>query len=71
MRPAPTERVAATWRLLVDRGADGAANMATDEALLDFYLTEAGASCPPTLRLYGWDPPALSLDHYLGPDPEG
>ena len=35
--------------------------MAVDEALLDCYLTAAGASCPPTLRLYGWNPAALSL----------
>lgn len=35
--------------------------MAVDEALLEFYLSSAGASRAPTLRLYGWNPAALSL----------
>ncbi len=34
--------------------------MAVDEAILDGYA-RSSASVPPTLRLYGWDPPALSL----------
>lgn len=48
------------WRLVVDGAADGAWNMAVDEALLERY---AGPDPPPapTLRLYGWKPPALSL----------
>lgn len=48
------------WRLLVDPPAAGAWNMAVDEAILDAY---AGPDAPPapTLRLYSWDPPALSL----------
>lgn len=53
-------REGAAWRLLVDDAADGAWNMAVDEALLERY---AGPDPPsaPTLRLYGWKPPALSL----------
>lgn len=48
----------ATWRLLVDGEADGATNMAMDEAILTAVVE--GAS-PPTLRLYAWSPPCLSL----------
>jgi lipoate-protein ligase A len=48
----------ATWRLIVDREADGAANMATDQAILEAVID--GLS-PPTLRLYAWSPPCLSL----------
>jgi lipoate-protein ligase A len=47
------------WRLLVDEPADGAWNMAFDEALLERYAMESLPA--PTLRLYGWAPPALSL----------
>ena len=50
-----------TWRLLVDPDADGAENMAVDEALLDAYLTPEGRDAAPTLRLYGWRPGTLSL----------
>ncbi len=48
----------ATWRLLVSITADGATNMATDEAIL---RAVAAGLVPPTLRLYAWDPPCLSL----------
>ena len=48
------------WRLIVDRPADGAWNMAVDEAILEAY--DRAAPWPaPTLRLYGWTPPALSI----------
>ncbi|HKQ62878.1 MAG TPA: hypothetical protein VJS92_16415, partial [Candidatus Polarisedimenticolaceae bacterium] len=55
-------RAQAPWRLLLDGPADGAWNMAVDEALLDSY---AGAAPPaaPTLRLYAWRP-ALSLGRH-------
>src|SRR5512137_950 len=46
------------WRLIYDPPADGAWNMAVDEALLE--ETAAGRSLP-TLRLYAWEPPTLSL----------
>lgn len=48
----------ATWRLIVDAEADGASNMAVDEAIL---RAVAAGSRPPTLRFYGWSPPCLSL----------
>jgi len=48
----------ATWRLLLDGEADGATNMAVDEAILDAVVEGHG---PPTLRFYGWSPPCLSL----------
>jgi lipoate-protein ligase A len=48
------------WRLIVDSPADGAWNMAVDEAILEGYLADRDPP-PPTLRLYGWKPPALSL----------
>lgn len=46
------------WRLIVSPAADGAWNMAVDEALLE--AVQAGAS-PPTLRFFTWDPACLSL----------
>jgi lipoyl(octanoyl) transferase len=49
-----------SWRLLVDPPHDAAWNMAVDEAILDAYET-AATPLPPTLRLYGWSPAALSL----------
>jgi biotin synthase len=50
-----------TWRLLETGFARGAWNMAVDEALLE--AVGRGQS-PPTLRFYGWDPPALSLGYF-------
>ncbi len=47
-----------TWRLLLTPPASGAWNMAVDEALLEHVQT--GTSLP-TLRLFAWDPPCLSL----------
>jgi len=48
----------ATWRLLVMKPASGAWNMAVDEAILNAV---GKGSVPPTLRLYAWNPPCLSL----------
>jgi lipoate-protein ligase A len=48
----------ATWRLIRSPGADGATNMAVDEAILHAV---ASGDAPPTLRLYAWNPPTLSL----------
>lgn len=48
----------ATWRLLNTGAADGATNMAIDEAIL---LAVAAGRAPATLRCYGWEPPCLSL----------
>lgn len=48
------------WRLIVSSPAHGAWNMAVDEAILE---ATASHSAPPTLRLYAWDPPCLSLGY--------
>lgn len=48
------------WRLLVTEPIDGATNMAIDEAL--WRGRQAGAS-PPTLRLFAWAPPTVSLGY--------
>lgn len=48
----------ATWRLILSPPADGAANMALDEAIL---RAVAHGRVPPTLRLYAWQPPCLSM----------
>jgi lipoate-protein ligase A len=46
------------WRLILSPPAPGPLNMALDEAILE----AVGASqSPPTLRLYAWSPPCLSL----------
>ena len=47
-----------TWRLLVTEPADGATNMAIDEAL---SLGRRADTSPPTLRFFAWDPPTVSL----------
>lgn len=47
-----------TWRLLKTEPASGAWNMAVDEAILE---TASRSETPPTLRIYAWDPPCLSL----------
>ncbi len=55
------------WRLLLTGARPGAWNMACDTAVL--AAVEGGES-PPTLRLYGWSPPAVSLGrHQPDPDP--
>ncbi len=46
------------WRLLLTEGALGAWNMAVDESMLEHI--GRGESLP-TLRLYAWEPPCLSL----------
>jgi lipoate-protein ligase A len=48
------------WRLLLDPPADGATNMARDEAL----ARHAAAAPLPTLRLYAWRPACLSLGRF-------
>jgi len=48
------------WRLLTTPPARGDWNMALDEAILEY----AGSNHSlPTLRLYAWDPPCLSLGY--------
>ncbi len=48
------------WRLIRSGALSGALNMALDQALLE--RVAAGAS-PPVLRLYRWDPPAVTLGY--------
>lgn len=49
----------ADWRLLLEpEPQTGAWNMALDEAIMDAV---AAGDAPPTLRLYQWAPPCLSL----------
>ena len=61
---------------IVDRARSGADNMARDCALLARAETSfegnepavAGRIVPPVLRVYAWDPPALSLGHHQSED---
>lgn len=48
------------WRLLITPAAKGAWNMAVDEAILQATGSQQAA---PTLRLYAWEPPCLSLGY--------
>jgi lipoate-protein ligase A len=54
-------RIATIWRLIVTPPLSGAENMAIDEALLRSFDP---ATSLPVLRLYGWNPPALSLGRF-------
>lgn len=49
-----------TWRLILDPPAPGAWNMAVDEAILEAVGRNEAL---PTLRLYAWHPPCLSLGY--------
>ncbi|KPL82782.1 hypothetical protein SE15_12025 [Thermanaerothrix daxensis] len=49
-----------TWRLIRSSPAPGAWNMALDEAILEAVVQWQS---PPTLRLYAWEPPCLSLGY--------
>ncbi|MFV2072088.1 MAG: biotin/lipoate A/B protein ligase family protein [Thermoanaerobaculales bacterium] len=53
------------WRLLLDSDRPGARNMARDVAMLEAV---AAGEAAPALRLYGWDPPCLSLGKHQGLD---
>lgn len=48
------------WRLVHTPAANGNWNMAVDEAILESVGND---SVKPTLRLYGWTPPCLSLGY--------
>src|SRR3954449_10959301 len=54
-----------TWRLLIDPPADGAANMARDEAI---FASLVDGAAQPTLRLYRWHPACLSLGRFQRTD---
>jgi lipoyl(octanoyl) transferase len=49
------------WRLIDGGPLDGPANMAMDEALLSCFDAQCSL---PVLRLYGWQPAALSVGRY-------
>jgi lipoate-protein ligase A len=53
------------WRLIDDGADSGAANMARDEAIL--RSVEEGNS-PPTLRLYSWSVPTISIGYLQSAD---
>jgi len=55
------------WRFLDTGYNDCYINMAIDEAM---FLEYALGNIPPTLRIYGWNPPALSLGHVQDPKKE-
>jgi len=48
------------WRLLVTEATDGATNMAVDEAI---WRGRQARSSPPTIRIFAWDPPTVSLGY--------
>ncbi len=52
--------MAERWRLVCSPPARGSVNMALDQAILE---SVAAGHAPPTLRLYAWEPPCLSLGH--------
>ncbi len=49
------------WRLILDGEADGFANMAVDEAILEAHLA---GQAPPTVRFYRWQPACLSIGYF-------
>ncbi len=51
----------ALWRFIDSGALGGAANMALDEALLACFDPDASS---PLFRIYGWEPPALSLGRF-------
>ena len=52
---------AAVWRLIVDEALPGEANMAADAAVL---ASRRARMCPPTLRLYRWEVPTVTLGRF-------
>lgn len=58
---APSPGDPERWRLVIDPAAPAAWNMAMDEAILE---SVAEGLAPPTLRLYRWNPPAVSLGYF-------
>ena len=52
-----------TWRLILVQKCDGYYNMAVDEAMLLGY----NSFKTPTLRVYGWDKPFISLGYNQNP----
>ena len=51
----------ADWRLLIDGPVEGATNMARDRAV---QVAVDGGEAPPTLRLYRWATPTVTLGRF-------
>jgi len=49
------------WRLVIDGPVEGATNMALDRAVL---MARAAGGSPPTLRLYRWEVPTVTLGRF-------
>lgn len=49
------------WRLIIDPRLTGPENMAVDEAVL--RVAESSSAVMPTLRVYGWISPAVSIGY--------
>ncbi|HZV81870.1 MAG TPA: lipoate--protein ligase family protein, partial [Geobacteraceae bacterium] len=54
-----------TWRLIDTGPLSGLENMAVDEAMLSCFHPDRS---PPTLRIYGWEPPAFSCGRFQKPE---
>ena len=54
-------KAAREWRLIPFGAYSPSLNMAIDEAI---FKLMAGNKLPPTLRLYSWNPPALSIGYF-------
>jgi lipoate-protein ligase A len=52
--------MSSTWRLILSLPASGVENMALDEAILE---SVSAGEAPPTIRLYAWEPPCLSIGY--------
>jgi lipoate-protein ligase A len=55
------------WRLLLTGHNDAATNMSIDESIMVFV---GQGEAPPTIRLYGWSPPAVSIGYFQGLEEE-
>ena len=49
------------WRVIKNKTANGAMNMAIDEAIMTSYKE---GKCKPTLRFYTWKPSCLSIGYF-------
>lgn len=50
-----------SWRLIIDERVPGATNMAVDRAVL---VARSAGECLPTLRLYRWEVPTVTLGRF-------
>jgi lipoate-protein ligase A len=55
--------MARLWRLILDKGYDGYYNMACDEAIFNWYPKKG----VPTLRIYEWERPFITLGYFQEP----